>query len=73
MSTFCDFVPNDASCVKEEPVGNTDPAGGEGAMGEDNMMMENEGEMMDDTMNPLLGNLTYLHVALFGVIEASLA
>ena len=42
-------------------------------MYDDNMMMENEGEMMDSEMNPLLGNLTYFHVALAGLIEASLA
>ena len=69
MSTFCDFVPDDASCAKPEPEGSPDmPEGG----GMDGDKMENEGEMMEMEMNPMLGNLTYLHVALFGLIEVSL-
>ena len=71
MTDFCDFVPDDPSCAKPDPVENTPDNGGEGMMDDGDMMMKNEGKMMDMEMHPMLGNLTYLHVAIFGLIDAS--
>merc|ERR1712038_6340 len=74
MSDFCDFVPDDPSCQPDpvDPVGPTD--GGEGGHGGDS-----HGEIDDyeDLMemkghNPMMGNLTYLHVAMGSAIHAAL-
>lgn len=75
MSDFCDFVPDDPSCQPVDPptpVGPTDGGdmpGGDGHHGEiddyEDMM-----EMMGH--NPMMGNLTYLHVAMGSAIHAAL-
>ena len=40
MSDFCDFVPDDPSCAKPDPVENTPDNGGEGMMDDGDMMMK---------------------------------
>lgn len=65
MSDFCDFVPDDPSCQVEpepEPTDNTDDMGGD-MDGHKDHDMEKEG-------NPMMGNLTYLQVALFSTLHA---
>ena len=76
MSDFCDFVPDDPSCAPVDPVvpdgdatDGGDMPGGDGHHGEiddyEDMM-----EMMGH--NPMMGNLTYLHVAMGSAIHAAL-
>ena len=68
MSDFCDFVPDDPSCQIDEPVVDDGSKAG-GDMGGDMDGMDGEMHMEGD---PMMGNLTYLHVALFGMIHGGL-
>ena len=63
MSDFCDFVPDDPSCqtAPEPEVVDTMDEGGD--------HMDHDGEHG----NPMIGNLTYLSVALFTTVETALA
>lgn len=63
--SFCDFVPEDPSCQTPTDGDNTGPPGGEDKDG------GHEG-MDDGHSNPMMGNLTYLHVALYGMIHGGL-
>ena len=67
MSDFCDFVPDDPTCQKDDP--KPDNQGGD-----DHGDMDKHGDHEDYEMekegSPLMGNLTYLQVALFSAIHA---
>ena len=70
--SFCDFVPNDPSCQTPdpEPVTPTPIDGGNENMdGGMDMGMDYPPKMEENGMQ---GNLTYLHVALFGFIHGGL-
>ena len=74
MSDFCDFVPDDPSCQTVDPVDPVGPAA-DGDMGGDDHHGEiDDWEDMEDMMgmNPMMGNLTYLHVAMGSMIHAGL-
>lgn len=60
--SFCQFVPEDPSCQTD--------AGGDNDNVDKSMKMEDD--MDDDMMKPMMGNLTYLHVAMWGVIHGGL-
>ena len=75
MSDFCDFVPDDPSCQPVDPVvpdGPTD--GGDGHGGDGHHGEIDDWEDMQEMMghNPMMGNLTYLHVAMGSAIHAAL-
>lgn len=67
MSEFCDFVPDAPECQTEPepPIDETDGGDKQGYMAEEKEEMHMEG-------NPMMGNLTYLHVALASTIHAGL-
>lgn len=65
MSDFCDFVPDDPSCqVDPEPVPDNGGDGGHEGHG------DHDDYEMEEESNPMMGNLTYLHVALFSTLHA---
>jgi len=72
MTEFCDFVPDDPSC-QTDPVDPT-PGGGDGGDGGDHHGEIDDWEDMKDMMghNPMMGNLTYLHVAMGSAIMGAL-
>ena len=76
MSDFCDFVPDDPSCQPEEVVVPEGPDGGDmGGDGHgDGHGKVDDWEDMEEMMgaNPMMGNLTYLHIAMGSAIHAAL-
>ena len=70
MSDFCDFVPDDPSCQTTEP--EPEPTNTDGSMEGGDMEKDHDDDMMEMEGNPMMGNLTYLHVALFSTIHAGL-
>merc|ERR1711953_187560 len=76
MSDFCDFVPDDPSCQPDpvDPVGPIDGGdmGGDGHG--DGHGKVDDWEDMEEMMgaNPMMGNLTYLHIAMGSAIHAAL-
>lgn len=73
MSDFCDFVPDDPSCAPVDPP-TPGPDGDGGKGGDDHHgEVDDYGDMEDmKMMNPMMGNLTYLHVALMSAVHGGL-
>ena len=65
---FCAFVPDAEGC-EPEPTPGPDGPGGDGHEGHDGH--DDHDDMMKES-NPMMGNLTYLHVALASTIHAGL-
>ena len=72
MTEFCDFVPEDPSCAA--PVDPDVPSGGDGGDGGDSHGEIDDWEDMKEMMghNPMIGNITYLHIALGTAVHAAL-
>ena len=73
MTDFCDFIPDDPSCapvVDPEPIEQT---GGDGQGGDSHGEIDDYEDLMEmKGHNPMMGNLTYLHVAMGSAIHAAL-
>ena len=63
--SFCDFVPDDESCQTTPTGPDNNNSGGQG---------NGQGQEMEDDMgmDAMMGNLTYLHVAMGGMIHMGL-
>merc|ERR1711997_1275259 len=72
MTEFCDFVPDDPSC-QPDPVDPDVPSGGDGG-GDGHHGEIDDWEDMKEMMghNPMMGNLTYLQVAMGSAIMGAL-
>ena len=71
MSTFCEFVPDDPSCQPDEPVDQQPADDGHG--GDSHGEIDDYEDLMEmKGHNPMMGNLTYLHVAMGSAIHAAL-
>ena len=68
MSDFCDFVPDDPSCLPEpEPVDPVGPAAGEGG---DMDMMDDDMDK-DMSMEMMKANLTFLMIPLMILVQTA--
>merc|ERR1712038_81843 len=73
MSDFRDFVPDDPSC-QPDPVDPVDPIdGGDGHGGDSHGEIDDYEDLMEMMgHDPMMGNLTYLHVAMGSAIMGAL-